>query len=62
MTTVARPITAPVKSGESVSTRLVEFTHQAPVHLALILISVIWLVPTVDRGWRSVPVLLMPNT
>jgi alpha-glucoside transport system permease protein len=46
MTTVARPI-AVAKTGESLSSRLVEFTARAPVHLALILISVIWLVPTV---------------
>jgi alpha-glucoside transport system permease protein len=46
MTTVARPI-AVAKTGESLSSRLVEFTTRAPVHLALILISVIWLVPTV---------------
>jgi alpha-glucoside transport system permease protein len=47
MTTIARPIAVPIKSRESVSTRLVEFTSKSPVHLALILISVVWLVPTV---------------
>ena len=46
MTTVARPIALP-KTGESVSTRLIEFTAKTPIHLALVLISVIWLVPTV---------------
>ena len=47
MTTVARPIAAPAKTGESVSTRLIEFTAKTPIHFALVLISVIWLVPTV---------------
>ncbi len=32
---------------ESLSTRVVEFLGKAPIHFALILISVIWLVPTV---------------
>ncbi len=31
---------------ESTSTRLVEFLNRAPIHIALILISVLWLVPT----------------
>jgi alpha-glucoside transport system permease protein len=46
MTTVARPIPV-AKTAESLSTRLVEFTAKSPIHLMLILISVIWLVPTV---------------
>lgn len=46
MTTVARPLSShPAR--ESVSTRLVELVSKAPVHLGLILISVMWLVPTV---------------
>jgi alpha-glucoside transport system permease protein len=32
---------------ESFSARLIEFVHQLPVHLALVLISAVWLVPTV---------------
>ena len=46
MTSVARPIAAPAKSEESISARLVEFTRKTPIHFALILISVIWIVPT----------------
>ena len=42
MTTVARPIPVP-KSGESVSARLIEFTSKSPVHIILIIISIIWL-------------------
>ncbi|MCA1553198.1 MAG: hypothetical protein LC737_02345, partial [Chloroflexi bacterium] len=45
-TAVARPLVN-IGEGESVSERLVAFTSKAPVHFALILISVIWLVPTV---------------
>jgi alpha-glucoside transport system permease protein len=46
MTTVAHPLSShPAR--ESVSTRLVELASKTPVHLALILISVMWLVPTV---------------
>ncbi len=43
---VARPLTS-TDEGESVGERLVAFTSKAPVHFALLLISVIWLVPTV---------------
>ncbi len=45
MTTVARPLTA-VRPRESLSARMVEFTNKGLVHLALLLISVVWLVPT----------------
>jgi len=45
MTTMARPVSLP-KTGESVSARLIEFMARAPIHLSLVLISVIWLVPT----------------
>jgi alpha-glucoside transport system permease protein len=38
---------AAARERESLSARLVEFLNQAPIHLALILISVIWLVPSV---------------
>ena len=47
MTTIVRPIAAPAKSNESVSSRLVAFTTRTPIHMILLLISVIWLVPTV---------------
>ncbi len=43
---VARPL-AGSAARDSVSARLVEFVGKAPVHLALLLISVVWLVPTV---------------
>jgi alpha-glucoside transport system permease protein len=46
MTTVARELPLP-KTGESLSARLVEFTAKTPVHLTLLLICVVWLVPTV---------------
>jgi alpha-glucoside transport system permease protein len=46
MTTVARPLTVSAPR-ESISARLVEFTGKTPIHLALLLIAVIWLVPTV---------------
>src|SRR5512138_3333225 len=46
MTTVAHPLSSS-PARESVSTRLMELVSKAPVHLALILISVMWLVPTV---------------
>ncbi len=42
---VATPL--PAGERESLSTRLVEFLSKAPIHIALILISVIWLVPSV---------------
>ena len=41
----ARPLATGAR--EALSTRLVEFISQTPVHLALILIGVIWLVPSV---------------
>src|SRR5512143_3953103 len=46
MTTVVHPLSSS-PARESVSTRLIELVSKAPVHLALILISVMWLVPTV---------------
>ena len=50
MTTQSGQMTAPrVAAGEqaSLSARLVEFLGIVPVHFILILISVIWLVPSV---------------
>lgn len=46
MTTVEREYTS-ARPRESVSTRAVEFVGRAPVHLALIFVSLVWLVPTV---------------
>jgi alpha-glucoside transport system permease protein len=43
----AAATTLAVGERESVSTRLVHLLNQAPVHFALLLISVMWLVPTV---------------
>jgi alpha-glucoside transport system permease protein len=43
---VARPL-ADVHPRESMSARLVEFVSKGPVHLALLLISVVWLIPTI---------------
>lgn len=43
---LARSLSAQPKR-ESLGTRLVAWVNQAPVHLALIFISVVWLVPTV---------------
>lgn len=45
MSTATRALVRP-RSGASVSTRLVEFASRTSVHLALVVISVIWLVPT----------------
>lgn len=45
---------ARAKDKESLSTRAVEFLNRAPVHLALVLISVIWLVPSVGLLVSSV--------
>lgn len=43
-----------VRADESLSTRLVEFLSKAPIHFLLILISVIWLLPTVGLLVTSV--------
>jgi alpha-glucoside transport system permease protein len=45
---------ARAKEKESLSTRAVEFLNKAPIHLALILISVVWLVPSVGLLVSSV--------
>jgi alpha-glucoside transport system permease protein len=45
---------AKAKEKESLSTRAVEFLSKAPIHLALVLISVVWLVPSVGLLVSSV--------
>lgn len=46
MTTTTRELPA-VQARESISSRLIELVSQSPIHIALILIGVVWLVPTV---------------
>ncbi len=49
----ARPL-AVAGERESLSTRVVEFLNKAPIHFALVVISVIWLVPSVGLLITSV--------
>ena len=47
MTTAAETERIAVRERESVSTRIVAMLGKAPVHIALIVLAVIWLVPTI---------------
>ncbi|MCP9484396.1 MAG: carbohydrate ABC transporter permease [Gaiellaceae bacterium MAG52_C11] len=58
MATVAEPVREPVVIDESVATRILRVLRRAPVHVALAVIGVLWLMPTIGLLFTS---LLTPS-
>ena len=58
MATVAEPGPEPVVINESIATRILRLVRRAPVHVALAVIGVLWLMPTIGLLFTS---LLTPS-